>query len=55
MTWYIDCPRIILIMLAVKSRAPRVSGFLSNRDSEAGSVARARAAKVSIMMLIQSN
>ena len=32
-----------------------MSGFLSNKDLEAGSVARAGAAKVSMMMLIQSS
>ena len=52
---YIDYPRTTLTMPAVKSPVSRVSGFLSNREIDAGSVARARAAKVSMMVLIQSS
>ena len=45
---------VTLIISAVNSRVPWISSFLSNRYSEAGSVMRARAAKVS-MILIQSS
>ena len=37
-------------MSMVKSLVLRVSGFLSNRDFEAGLVVRARVAKVSMML-----
>ena len=42
--------RVTLVVSTMKSLVQRVSGFLSNRDFEAGSVARVRAAKVSTMM-----
>ena len=38
--------RVTLIVSTMKSLVPWVSGFLSNRDFEAGSVARVRAVKV---------
>ena len=38
--------QVTLIVSTMKSLVPRVSGFLSNRDFEAGSVARVRAVKV---------
>ena len=41
--------QVTLIISTVKSLVPQVSGFLSNRDFEAGLVVRARVAKVSMM------
>ena len=42
--------QVTLIMSTVKNLVPRVSGFLSNRDFEAGLVVRARAAEVSMVL-----
>ena len=41
--WCTDRPRITLLtVLVVKSLVPRVSGFLSNREIDAGLVVRVR-------------
>ena len=53
-TWCIDCLTIILTMPAVGSLIPQAFGFLSNREVDVGSIARARAVKVSMVRMDSS-
>lgn len=53
--WKMDCPMIIFQPVEEISEADFRSGFLSRTDGFGGSVARARAAKVSIIKLTHSS
>lgn len=53
MSWNMDCPMIIFHMFTVIRGADLGSGFRSKIAGVGGSVAKARAAKVSMMRLTQ--
>jgi len=55
MIWYIAWAMIILIISVLMSGAFFLSGFRSREERVAGSVARAKAAKVSMIRLTQSS
>ncbi len=52
-SWHMACPTIIFVIRRVMRGADFLSGLRSRIDGVGGSVARARAAKVSIIRLTQ--